>query len=267
MWIWESTIGIVVPPVRFLAGLSAGPHNASGSGGGWRRLLERGLRGRGDRLESLGLADRDVREHLAVEIEPGQLDAVHELRVGQPVLACAGIDPLDPQRAKITLAVAPVAIGVAQRLLDLFDRDAVGSAAAPAIALGELEDLLVAGVGSDPAFDARQGSAPEIGHVGQDELRVARLHRRGAAPQPLALGRFADQPVTLVAPVPLDLACGGTAKALLCAALCLQLGHLEIRLRPAAPRHSARRPFERRYIAMPRFKRKRGTSPLFSDVG
>ena len=85
----------------------------------------------------------------------------------------------------------------------------------------------MAGVGSDPAFDACQGSAPEIGHVGQDELGVARLHRRGATPQSLTLGRFADQPVALVAPVPLDLARSGTAEALLCAALCLQLGHLD----------------------------------------
>src|SRR5690348_9488762 len=143
---------------------------------------------------------------------------MHELRVGKPVLPRAGIDPLNPQRAEITLAVAPVAIGVTQRLLDLLDRDAVSSAAAPAIALGEIEDFLVAGVGGNPAFDARQRSAPQVGHVGQNELGVARLHRRGAAPQPLALGRFTDQPMALVAPVPLDLACGGTAEALLRAA-------------------------------------------------
>src|SRR6202011_2483815 len=43
------------------------------------------------------------------------------------------------------------------------------------------------------------------------------------------------------------------------------LGISTSRLRPAAPRHLARRPFERRYIAMPRDERKRGTSPLFSS--
>src|SRR5271156_1965840 len=269
MWIWESTIGIISSFGRVFTGPLTGPTSAIfGSGCGGRRLvlLERRLCGGGNCLERLGLADRDIGQYLAVEIEPGQLDAVHELRVGQSVLPRAGIDPLDPQGAKIALAVAPVAIGVAQRLLDLLDRDAVGGAAAPAIALGELEDLLVTGVSGNPAFDACQGSAPEIGHVGQDELGVTRLHRCGATSQSLTLGRFADQPVALVAPVPLDFASGGTAEALLCAALRLQLGHLEIRLRPAAPRHAARRPFERAYIAMPRHERKRGTSPLFSSV-
>src|SRR5437660_3386310 len=76
------------------------------------------------------------------------------------MLARAGIDPLYPQRAKVTLAVAPVAIGVAQCLLDLFDRDAIRSAAAPAVALGEIENLLVAGVGRNPALDACQGLIP-----------------------------------------------------------------------------------------------------------
>src|SRR5207244_12759029 len=114
--------------------------------------------------------------------------------------------------AKITLSVAAVAIGVAQRLLDLLDCDAVGGAAAPAIALGELKDLLVAGVGSDPAFDACQGLAPEIGHVGQDELGVARLHRRGAASQVLSPGPFAVPPVAPVAPVPPYLAPSGAVE-------------------------------------------------------
>src|SRR5260370_5197561 len=109
MWIWESTICIrCLLRSGFYRPLGR-RNNASGSGGGLRRLLERSLRGRGDRLESLGLADGDVGQHLAVEIESGQLDAVHELRVGHPVLPRAGIDPLDPQGAEIPLAVAAVA--------------------------------------------------------------------------------------------------------------------------------------------------------------
>src|SRR5580658_7708368 len=90
-----------------------------------RRLRgQRRARGRDHRGERLGLADRYIGQDLAVEIQSGEFDPVHELRIGQPVLARARIDPLDPQGAEIALAVAPVAIGITQRLLDLLDGDA-----------------------------------------------------------------------------------------------------------------------------------------------
>src|SRR5580693_3845408 len=117
MWIWESTIcirypsGLVFFPAPFRPVI--GPSGCGGVG----RLVQRGLCGCGDRLKSLGLADRDIGQDLAVEVEPGQFDPVHELRVCQPVLPRTGIDPLDPQGSEIALAVAPVAISVAQRLL------------------------------------------------------------------------------------------------------------------------------------------------------
>src|SRR4051812_2739791 len=96
----------------------------------------------------LRLARREIREHLAVDLDAGALDAVHELRIGQvqAELAHAGIDALDPQSAEAALLVAPVAIGIAQALLDLLEGDPVIAGIAIAIALGELEDLLVTGV-------------------------------------------------------------------------------------------------------------------------
>jgi len=198
--------------------------------------LQRRLR---DRLKRLGLADRDVREHFAVEIDTGELDAVHELRIGQAVLASTGVDALDPQGAKVALAVAPVAIGVAQPLLDLFDRDAVGRAAAPAVTLGELEDLLVASVGRNPAFDACQGSPPQVRHIGQHELGIALLQDLRAARLAFRLLVLADQPVAFVGVGHFDLAGGGAAKPLLRTALCLELGHPNIRIRLAAPGHAS----------------------------
>src|ERR1700741_2843204 len=114
MWIWESTIGIrcllrsSFLPAPFRAAIAP-----SGCRGGRRCLVQCGLCGCGDRLKGLGLADRDVGQHLTVEVEPGQFDPVHELRVGQPVLPRTGIDPLYPQGSEIALAVAPVAISVA----------------------------------------------------------------------------------------------------------------------------------------------------------
>src|SRR5207248_8338199 len=115
-------------------------------------------------------------------------------------------DALDPSSAEIALAVAPVAISIAQRLLDLFERDPIGGAVAAAIALGQLQHLLVAGMRRDAAFDPGHGSAPHIGHIRQHELGVALLHCRRAAAQALARLRLADQPMALVAPVALDLA-------------------------------------------------------------
>src|SRR5580700_8350379 len=117
------------------------------------RLGERGLCRLDNRGEGFRLADCQVGQDLPVELEPGELCPVHELRVGQSVFADAGVDALDPQSAEVALLVAAVAIGVAQRLLDLLNRDAVGGAAAAAITLGEAEHLFVAGMRCDAAFD------------------------------------------------------------------------------------------------------------------
>ena len=75
----------------------------------------------GKTSEGVGVAHGDVGEHLAVELDAGQLEAVHELRVAHAVLARGGVDARDPQAAEVALAVAPVAVGVGvglqQRLL------------------------------------------------------------------------------------------------------------------------------------------------------
>ena len=84
-----------------------------------------------DRLKRRVVARREIGEHFAVELDARQLQAVDELRIGQPGFARAGIDALNPQRAKIALLVAPVAIGVLQPLLDLFDGDAETLCARP----------------------------------------------------------------------------------------------------------------------------------------
>src|SRR3546814_9899494 len=65
-----------------------------------------------DLLERLRLADRQVREDLAVELDAGELQAVHEHRIGHAVLPPAGVDALDPQRAEVALSVAAVTVGV-----------------------------------------------------------------------------------------------------------------------------------------------------------
>ena len=91
---------------------------------GARTLLEGGLGLFDQGLKRCRLPHRQIGHDLAVDLDPGLEDAVHELRVGQAMLAGRGVDALDPQAAERALLVAPVAIGVLQALLDLLDADA-----------------------------------------------------------------------------------------------------------------------------------------------
>ena len=67
----------------------------------------------------------DGRQHLAVELDAGRLQPGDKPAVGDAVLADRGIDPLDPQPAEVPLLLPAVAIGVAQRLFEPLERDAV----------------------------------------------------------------------------------------------------------------------------------------------
>src|SRR4051812_49783565 len=63
----------------------------------------------GESAEGLGVAHGDVGQHLAVELDAGQLEAVHERAVAHAVLARGGVDAGDPEAAEVALAVAAVA--------------------------------------------------------------------------------------------------------------------------------------------------------------
>src|ERR687896_1559694 len=93
----------------------------------------------GESAEGLGIAHGDVREHLAVELDPGQLEAVHEGGVAHAVLARGGVDAGDPEAAEVALAVAAVAVGVGVGLHDRLLRALVGGVRLAAVALGERE--------------------------------------------------------------------------------------------------------------------------------
>ena len=58
-------------------------------------------------------------QDLAVELDLGELQPVHELVVRQAVLARAGVDADDPQTAELALAHAAVAVGVLPAALHL----------------------------------------------------------------------------------------------------------------------------------------------------
>src|SRR5205807_7775997 len=122
----------------------------SGCGSAGRQRLAGAL---GKAPEGLCVADRDVREDLAVQLDPGELESVHQLRVGQLVLARRGVDPGDPQAAEVTLAVATVAVAVLVGLEHRLLGDAVVPARVAPVTLGEGErgPALLACV--DPTLD------------------------------------------------------------------------------------------------------------------
>src|SRR6266478_9640067 len=99
--------------------------SSSGPCRGPSRLSERkrsaraGARSLGHQsFEGLGLPDREIGQHFAVDLDAGALEAVDKSAVGQPVLAHRGVDALDPQPAEGALLALAVAIGILHGLLD-----------------------------------------------------------------------------------------------------------------------------------------------------
>src|SRR5678816_4798834 len=113
-----------------------------------------------DGAERGRIVDGHVGKDLAVDVDLRLLQAGHELAVGHAEAAGRGVDARDPELAEDALLGAAVAIGVLPGAHDRFLGDTKDVLAAAAEALGENEDLLVAGTGGDAAFDARHGVTP-----------------------------------------------------------------------------------------------------------
>ena len=86
---------------------------------------------------------RDVGEHLAVDLEAGQLEAGDQLAVRQAVNARSRVDARDPQRAQVALLGAAVAVRVLAGLDDRLLRRANNLATGVVVALRLLQNLLV----------------------------------------------------------------------------------------------------------------------------
>src|SRR5829696_2066866 len=104
------------------------------------RLSGRGLPGfLGKTSERLWVADGDVREHLAVDLDLSQLQAVHELAVRHALLARRRVDAHDPETAEVALLVAAIAVGVGVGLDEGLLGPLVARLGLPAEPLGPLE--------------------------------------------------------------------------------------------------------------------------------
>lgn len=79
-------------------------------------LRQRGLGDLDQRGERGGIADGQLGEVLAVDLDAGNLQPLDEAVVGDVVGAGRGIDARDPQLAELTLAGATIPVGVGQRM-------------------------------------------------------------------------------------------------------------------------------------------------------
>ena len=91
--------------------------------------------------EGRRIRDRELGEHLAVDLVAGLLQAVHQPAVGDLVLARGGVDADDPEAAEIALPGLAVAVGVDERLLHLELRHPVRLRLGAVVALGERQRL------------------------------------------------------------------------------------------------------------------------------
>ena len=112
------------------------------------RSLERGL-GRLDEAAERGrVGDGEIGEDLAVDLDAGGVQPGDEPAVAHVVEAARRVDPLDPQAAELALAGPAVAEGVLPAAHDLLVGRPERAALVAVVALGLLQYLLVALLGS-----------------------------------------------------------------------------------------------------------------------
>src|SRR5262249_21777258 len=102
--------------------------------------------------EGLRVGQREVRQDLAIHLEPRLRESVHESAVGQAVLAGSRIDARDPELAEVALSLLAVPIGVAPAALDGLARALEQAAASAVVALRRVENALAPLLRGDAAF-------------------------------------------------------------------------------------------------------------------
>src|SRR5262249_40844267 len=186
--------GLPVGDAPTLAKASLDPNRGQGARDTLGRLVDLSHRSLDERLEGIGVLDGKIGQYLAVDLDPGPCQGVHEPCVGEAVLAHSRIDALDPKRAEGALLALAVAIGILHGLLDRLLGDANGILAPAGVAARPFDHLLVLGMGGNAAFDACHGVAPSaarfrwrfpasavVGHVLLDDSGVAVAQHHGAA--------------------------------------------------------------------------------------
>src|ERR1019366_7355887 len=88
---------------------------------------------------------RDVRQHLAVNLNVRLLQAIHEHTVGKTLFTRCRIDTRNPQSAELALLLATITIGILTCFHHRLFGDTVDVFATPAIPLSQVKDLLMTG--------------------------------------------------------------------------------------------------------------------------
>ena len=158
------------------------------------------------------------------------LEAGDKQAIRQAVLARRCVDPDDPQRTELTLALAPVAIRVLARLDDGLLCRLVRAAARAVVTLGKLQDFLVSGVRRYTTFDSRHGVLPSARFLRQHTVEQTDVRRRTltqAAKLSFPLRALLGQDVVLVRAAVL-IAVRGAPETLRRAAIGFQFRHYKI---------------------------------------
>src|SRR5829696_2223532 len=153
---------------------------ASGSGVVRRGGGDGGARGLHQGGEGGRLVHGELGQDTTVQLDAGQLEALHEPVVGHVVEAGRGVDPGDPQLAEVTLARLAVAVGVRRGVENLLLGLAVQPGPLAAVAAGGLEGGAALLLGVDRPLDACHGSAPVFWSVSGGQ-RPSSFFMRGAS--------------------------------------------------------------------------------------
>lgn len=112
------------------------------------------LHGVNDCFESLWLIDGEVGEDFTVKVDAFLLHAGDELRVGKTELTGGIVDAGDPEGTEVALAIATVAVSVAEGFDDALFGEAEATGAIVLHAFGGLQSFLVLGMGGNATFDS-----------------------------------------------------------------------------------------------------------------
>jgi hypothetical protein len=151
----------------------------------FQRLREGCLGLFGELRESGGVRDGQVGQDFAIDRHSCLLQPVDERAVGHAVVPRGGADALNPQAAKIPLAVSPVAIGIPVGAIGGLLRGLVELALGEEKALCAAQILLAAGAAFGASFDSShvwlapwRGEARPLGQGGISTARLVAQSRR-----------------------------------------------------------------------------------------
>ena len=103
-------------------------------------------------LESCGIVEGEIGEHLTVHFYARLVDETHELGVRQILLAGGSVDTLNPQSAEIALLILAVAVSVGKTLFPSVFSYGPHIFAATEITTGEFQDFLTTCSGSNMVY-------------------------------------------------------------------------------------------------------------------